>query len=105
MNTLTAGIGYLDLKFQGRPHIIASAIITGTGGVAIVDPGPSSTLPELRRALADKLEHHALPVVLRAVRKLPRNENDKIDGAAVAAWLEANAVSPAVDPQAMESID
>jgi glyoxylase-like metal-dependent hydrolase (beta-lactamase superfamily II) len=53
MKTLAAGISYLDLEFQGRPHIIASAVLTGAAGVAIVDPGPSSTLPVLRRALGD----------------------------------------------------
>ena len=53
MNTLTAGISYFDLEFQGRPRIIASAVVAGRSGVAIVDPGPSSTLPTLRRALAE----------------------------------------------------
>lgn len=51
MNILTAGIAYLDLNFQGRPHVIASAVLSGPAGVALLDPGPSSTLPELRRAL------------------------------------------------------
>lgn len=46
---------------------------------------------ELRRSLTGKLEHHAIPLVLRAIPSLPRNENDKIDGTSVARWLEANA--------------
>jgi len=52
MQTLAAGVSFLDLNFQGRARVIASAIIQGPGGVAIVDPGPSSTLPVLRSQLA-----------------------------------------------------
>jgi glyoxylase-like metal-dependent hydrolase (beta-lactamase superfamily II) len=51
MITLTGGIAYTDLHFEGHAHVIASAVLTGKGGVAIVDPGPSSTLPTLRAAL------------------------------------------------------
>jgi glyoxylase-like metal-dependent hydrolase (beta-lactamase superfamily II) len=51
MNTLATGISYFDLNFQGEPHVIAAAVLHGTAGVVIVDPGPSSTLPVLRRAL------------------------------------------------------
>ncbi len=51
MNTLATGISYFDLNFQGEPHVIAAAVLHGTAGVAIVDPGPSSTLPVLRRTL------------------------------------------------------
>lgn len=61
---------------------------------------------ELRRTLAGKLEHHAIPVVLRSIPRLPRNENDKIDSVSVTAWLEAEAVSSAViHSQDMEVID
>ncbi len=52
METLAAGISYFDLNFQGRPRVIACGVLHGPGGVAIVDPGPSSTLPTLRRHLA-----------------------------------------------------
>jgi glyoxylase-like metal-dependent hydrolase (beta-lactamase superfamily II) len=51
MNTLTAGVSYFDLNFLGVPRVIATAILHGPGGAAIVDPGPSSTLPALRRGL------------------------------------------------------
>jgi D-alanine--poly(phosphoribitol) ligase subunit 1 len=61
---------------------------------------------ELRCALAGKLEQHAIPVILRAIPKLPRNENDKIDSFAITSWLEANAMSSAViHPQVKGSID
>jgi len=52
MQTLAAGVSYLDLHFGERRRIIASAVLQGSEGVAIVDPGPSSTLPTLRATLA-----------------------------------------------------
>jgi len=51
MNSLAAGVSYLDLNFQGTPRIIATAVLQGPGGVALIDPGPSSTLPTLRQEL------------------------------------------------------
>jgi glyoxylase-like metal-dependent hydrolase (beta-lactamase superfamily II) len=54
MTTLAAGIDYVDLDFLGYPGIIATAVLHGSSGVALVDPGPSSTVPILRRRLADK---------------------------------------------------
>jgi glyoxylase-like metal-dependent hydrolase (beta-lactamase superfamily II) len=51
MNTLAAGLSYVDLDFLGVPEIIATAVMHGPGGVALIDPGPSSTLPALRRSL------------------------------------------------------
>src|ERR1035437_177555 len=41
----------LDLTFQGRPGAIAAGLIEGPGGLAVVDPGPASTLGGLRAAL------------------------------------------------------
>lgn len=52
MQTLAAGVSYLDLHFQQLPHIIATGVVHGPGGVALVDPGPSSSLPTLRKTLA-----------------------------------------------------
>jgi glyoxylase-like metal-dependent hydrolase (beta-lactamase superfamily II) len=51
MRRLAAGVSYCDLQFQSRPRIVAAALVHGAGGAAIVDPGPSSTLPALREAL------------------------------------------------------
>jgi glyoxylase-like metal-dependent hydrolase (beta-lactamase superfamily II) len=45
------GLRYLDLDFQGVPSVIASAVLEAPGGVALVDPGPTSCLPALRRGL------------------------------------------------------
>ena len=54
MATLAAGMDYVDLNFLGRPGIIATAVLQGASGVALIDPGPSSTLGVLQKALAAK---------------------------------------------------
>jgi glyoxylase-like metal-dependent hydrolase (beta-lactamase superfamily II) len=51
MNTLAPGISYIDVNFLDVPGIIATAVLHGPGGVALIDPGPTSTLPVLRAAL------------------------------------------------------
>ena len=51
MTTLTSGIEYADLEFLGHPDIIATAVLHGPAGVALIDPGPSTSLPSLRRSL------------------------------------------------------
>ena len=51
MITLASGLSYLDLDFCGVKGVIATVILHGPGGAAIIDPGPSSTLPTLRAAL------------------------------------------------------
>jgi glyoxylase-like metal-dependent hydrolase (beta-lactamase superfamily II) len=48
---LASGLSYCDLHFLGVPRIIATAVVHGSSGVALIDPGPASTLPMLRRAL------------------------------------------------------
>jgi glyoxylase-like metal-dependent hydrolase (beta-lactamase superfamily II) len=53
MNTLAAGISYIDLQFLATPRIIATAVLHGPAGVALVDPGPSTTLDHLLARLAD----------------------------------------------------
>jgi glyoxylase-like metal-dependent hydrolase (beta-lactamase superfamily II) len=52
MTPLATGIDYVDLEFLGYPNIIATAVLHGTSGVALVDPGPSTSLEALGRALA-----------------------------------------------------
>jgi glyoxylase-like metal-dependent hydrolase (beta-lactamase superfamily II) len=54
MATLTAGMDYVDLHFLGQPGVIATAILLSPSGVALIDPGPSTTLSNLERALAAK---------------------------------------------------
>ena len=54
MQTIGCGITYADLNFLGKPRIIATAAIQRPGGVALVDPGPSTCLDTLRAALGDQ---------------------------------------------------
>jgi len=58
------GMRYVDLDFQGVPSVIATAVLEAPGGVALVDPGPTSCLPALRRGL------EAEGIGLRDVRAL-----------------------------------
>jgi glyoxylase-like metal-dependent hydrolase (beta-lactamase superfamily II) len=53
MITLATGLSYFDLDFMQLPNIIATVVVHGPGGVALIDPGPTSTLPRLRSTLAD----------------------------------------------------
>jgi glyoxylase-like metal-dependent hydrolase (beta-lactamase superfamily II) len=54
MTSLASGIDYIDVEFLGFPGIIATAVLHGAAGVALIDPGPSTSLPNLRRALAHR---------------------------------------------------
>ena len=54
MTSLAAGIDYIDLNFLGKPEIIATAVLHGTAGLALIDPGPSTSLDHLRAALGRK---------------------------------------------------
>jgi glyoxylase-like metal-dependent hydrolase (beta-lactamase superfamily II) len=51
MPVLASGLDYLDLQFLGRPQIIATAILHGRAGVALIDPGPSTTTRTLTAEL------------------------------------------------------
>jgi glyoxylase-like metal-dependent hydrolase (beta-lactamase superfamily II) len=52
MPTLTSGISFIDLDFLGRPGIIAAVILQSSAGVAIIDPGPTTTADGLESKLA-----------------------------------------------------
>ena len=54
MITLAAGLDYVDLDFLGVPEIIATVVLHGASGVALIDPGPATTLDNLRLALQRK---------------------------------------------------
>lgn len=54
METIARGITAIDLRFMGRPRVIASCLLQATGTVALIDPGPSTCLPALRQALRDR---------------------------------------------------
>jgi glyoxylase-like metal-dependent hydrolase (beta-lactamase superfamily II) len=47
------GIGLIDLHHDGRPSVIAAAVLETEHGVAIIDPGPATTIPALQAGLAD----------------------------------------------------
>jgi len=49
---LAPGVTYLDLNFLGQPGIIATVVFWGSEGIALIDPGPSTTLPRLQERLA-----------------------------------------------------
>ncbi|HMF93509.1 MAG TPA: MBL fold metallo-hydrolase [Vicinamibacterales bacterium] len=51
MITLAAGVSYIDLNFLGVRGVIATAVLPGQDGVALIDPGPASALPVLRANL------------------------------------------------------
>jgi glyoxylase-like metal-dependent hydrolase (beta-lactamase superfamily II) len=51
---IASGLDYVDLQFLGVPEIIATAILHGPSGVALIDPGPSTTIGNLRAALGRK---------------------------------------------------
>ena len=51
METIARGIAYTDLMHRGRPRVIATAVVQGAAGVALIDPGPTSCLETLRAAL------------------------------------------------------
>jgi glyoxylase-like metal-dependent hydrolase (beta-lactamase superfamily II) len=52
MIALAPGIDYVDVNFLGFPNIIATAVLHGAGGAALIDPGPTTSLPHLETALA-----------------------------------------------------
>jgi glyoxylase-like metal-dependent hydrolase (beta-lactamase superfamily II) len=54
MTALATGVDYVDLDFLGKPGIIATGVLHGKAGVALVDPGPSTTLETLKRKLDAK---------------------------------------------------
>lgn len=42
----------IDLHFQGRERVIATAVLRGPGGLTLIDPGPTSCLAALEAGLA-----------------------------------------------------
>jgi glyoxylase-like metal-dependent hydrolase (beta-lactamase superfamily II) len=51
MTTLGTGLDYVDLDFLGQKGVLATGILHGSEGVALVDPGPSTTLSTLKSEL------------------------------------------------------
>lgn len=51
MQPVAAGVHLVDVQHLGNPHVIAAAVLDTGSGLAIVDPGPESTLATLLDAL------------------------------------------------------
>ena len=51
---LSEGFETLDLEFLGQREVIATGLMHGPGGVALVDPGPSTTWKSLTGLLRDR---------------------------------------------------
>jgi glyoxylase-like metal-dependent hydrolase (beta-lactamase superfamily II) len=64
MTTLASGMDYIDLQFLGRPQIIATVVLHHASGVALIDPGPSTT----RQHLVGELEKSG--ITIRDVRQI-----------------------------------
>jgi len=45
---------YIDLNFRGSTDVIATAILEGSDGITLIDPGPTSCLPALEAGLKDR---------------------------------------------------
>ena len=54
MPVIASGLDYVDLTFLGRPGIIATALLHGSSGAALIDPGPARTLDHLTTELTRK---------------------------------------------------
>jgi hypothetical protein len=42
MPVLAPGLSWIDLKFRGSQHVIATAVVSDVRGAALIDPGPTS---------------------------------------------------------------
>lgn len=51
MRSFAPGSSLIDLRFQGHHEYIACYVLETAGGLALVDPGPSSTRPALEEGL------------------------------------------------------
>ena len=46
------GLWCIDLQFQGEPNVIAAWLMVGPDGLALIETGPSTTMPALRAGIA-----------------------------------------------------
>jgi glyoxylase-like metal-dependent hydrolase (beta-lactamase superfamily II) len=46
-------LGLIDVRHLGNPEVIAAGVVEQAGGVALVDPGPASSLPQLLGTLEE----------------------------------------------------
>ena len=84
MSVLAGGMDYVDLNFLGRSGIIATAVLKGPGGAALVDPGPSTTLDGLLKALGSQ------GIAVRDVRQVLLTHIHLDHAGATGSLLQAN---------------
>jgi D-alanine--poly(phosphoribitol) ligase subunit 1 len=80
-------LGEIDNELQAATGNLAVTILQADGLVGVVeatDVDPSA----IQRALRQKLPDYMIPARIVAIEMLPRNLNDKIDHAAIAALLQ-----------------
>src|SRR5713101_4600905 len=51
MEKIAPNTTLIDVEYLGNPRIIAACLLEGQGNVALIDPGPSSSLAKLRSKL------------------------------------------------------
>jgi glyoxylase-like metal-dependent hydrolase (beta-lactamase superfamily II) len=84
MSVLAGGMDYVDLNFMGQSGIIATAVLKGPGGAALIDPGPSTTLDRLLKALG------AQGIAIRDVRQVLLTHIHLDHAGATGTLLQAN---------------
>ena len=84
-------IEIIDHDFQGTPHAIASFLVFGDEGPVLVETGPGSTLPNVRRRLA---EHGVGPGEIRHVLVT----HIHLDHAGAAGWWAQQGATVYVHP-------
>jgi D-alanine--poly(phosphoribitol) ligase subunit 1 len=67
----------------------------GEALAAVVEHMPGKVLGQavLLSEVSRKVEAHAVPVAVRVIDRMPRNDNDKLDRKAVTAWFDAEEMS------------
>lgn len=75
---------------------VACVVKHGDALAAVVErqDGLALNEAELFKALGQKIERHAIPTRILEIDHMPRNENDKLDRKAAAAWLESRLKLP-----------
>lgn len=54
METIATGTARIDVEHLGQPGVVAACLLEGDSQLVVVDPGPTSALPALRRKLGKR---------------------------------------------------
>jgi len=52
MEQIAEGTSFVDVEYRGNRYYIACAVLEGDAGIALIDPGPTVSLPGLEKGLA-----------------------------------------------------